>query len=441
MPAAVTRPEEPPPPSRLWLRLYPLSARVPLLARVPRRARRALGRRLVERRARRHTARLVDLRIVAITGSMGKTTTKDVVAEMLAAGGPTLKTRGTNNGVDGVPATLLAVRPEHRFAAIEVGIFDDPGEMAWMASLFEPHVAVLTGIGESHLAAYGSREAIAREKRALLARLGPGGTAVVNADDELARKTAEGLSCRVVLAGRADDADVRLVGERLVWPDGIDVELAVDGRRLHARLRLPGRHMAPVVAFAVAAARACGVPPERAVTAVSRVDPPPGRLNVRPGPNGSTLLMDDYKSQLGSARAALAVLAEAPAERRIAVVGELHEVWPGAYDALGDALADIVDLTVAIGTCGPPLRERLGGNGSLVELQRVEDAAVLLAETAAPGDVILLHGATRQHFRRIAMLLARDPVGCNVRRCVFHWFCHECLYLRSGPPGSCVEAR
>jgi UDP-N-acetylmuramoyl-tripeptide--D-alanyl-D-alanine ligase len=321
----LTGPEQPPPPSRLWLRLYPAAARVPGLALIPLSARRALRRLLLTRRVRRHTAGLEGVTVVAVTGSMGKTTTKDLIAEMLAGAGPTLKTRGTANGADAVPNTLLAIRPEHRFAAIELGIFDSPGEMTWMASLFQPRVAVLTGIGEDHVLAYGSKAAIAREKRALLERLGPAGIAVVNADDELARVTVEGLPCRVVLAGRAEDAEVRVVDDRLAWPDGLDVELAVDGRRLGARLRVPGRHYAPVVALAVAAARACGIDPERAMAAVAQVEPVPGRLNVEPGPNGSSLLMDDYKSRLPSARAALAVLAEAPAERRIAVVGEMQD--------------------------------------------------------------------------------------------------------------------
>lgn len=373
---------------------------------------------------------------------MGKTTAKDLIAEMLALAGPTLKTRGTANGVDAVPAALLAVRPEHRFAAIELGIFDEPGEMTWMASLFEPRVAVLTGIGEDHLLAYGSKAAIAREKRALLERLGPGGIAVVNADDELARAAAEGLPCRVVLAGRAEDAEVRVVDDRLAWPQGLDVELAVDGRRFRARLRVPGRHYAPVVALAVAAARACGIEPERAVAAVGQVEPAPGRLSVEAGPNGSTLLMDDYKSRLPSARAALAVLAEAPAERRIAVVGEMQdrELTPADYRGLADALAGTADLVVAVGRAGPLLRECLGADARLVTVQRVEDAAAFLAAVAAPGDVVLVHGSTRQHLRRVALLLARAPVGCTVRRCVFHWLCTECIYLRSRPPDSCVEA-
>ena len=439
-PPGVPRAEELPPPSRLWLRLHPLDARVPGLELVPRPARRALRRLALTRRVRRHTAALAGVRIAAVTGSMGKTTTKDLVAEMLALDGRTLKTRGTANGVDAVPATLLGVRPEHRFAAIELGIFDEPGEMRWMASLFEPHVAVLTGIGEDHLNAYGSKEAIAREKRGLLERLGPGGTAVVNADDDLARAAAEGLACRVVLAGRAADAEVRVLADRLVWPDGIEVELGVDATRLHARLRIPGRHYATVVALAVAAARACGVAPERAVDAAARVEPAPGRLTVQPGPNGSMLLMDDYKSRLPSARAALAVLAEAPAERRIAVVGELQEQVADGYAQLAEALERSADLTVAVGGSGPALRDHLGRDGGFVAVERVEDAAALLAHLVSPGDVVLVHGATRQHLQRIALLLARKQVGCNVRRCVFHWLCHECIYLRSRPPAACVEA-
>lgn len=434
-------PEEPPAPGPLALKLYPLAVRVPGLAYIPRPARRALRRAVLTRRVQRHTESLPDLRIVAVTGSTGKTTTKNLLGEMLAAAGPTLKTRGNRNDLDGVPATLLALRPHHRYAAVELGIYDEPGEMSWMASLFRPSVAILTGIGDDHVVDYGSREAIAQEKRALLERLPSDGTAIVNADDELARRTAEGLDCNVILAGVAEDADFRVLEARIAWPHGLDLVLVAGARRVELRVPLVGRHHALPVVLALAAAEAVGVPLEIAARAAASVEPAPGRMNVARGPRGSTFLLDDFKSRMPSAAVALATLAEVPAKRRIAVIGELQErdFTPAAYRELAQLLHDRADLIVAVGRGAPLLQSLLGDEKRVVSAPRIEDAAALIATEAAEGDVFLVHGASHQHLERIRLLLGREPVGCTVRRCILHWRCDECLYLGSGPPASCVE--
>lgn len=433
-------PEEPPAAGKLALRLYPLEARVPGLSRIPRPVRQAIRGVAVTRRVKRHTAALSDVRIVAVTGSVGKTTTKDLISEMLATQGLTLRTRGTNNGLDGVPGTLLALAPRHRYAAIELGIFSQPGEMAWMASLFRPSVAVLTGIYEDHLQFYGSRERIAREKRALLEQVPPDGTAVVNADDDLARRTAGGLSCNVVLAGNAEDADLRILETRLEWPHGIGLTVATRDRQAEINAPLVGKHFALSVALALAAAQAAGVPLEIAADAVARARPGPNRMNVVTGPRGSTLLLDEFKSRMPGIAAALATLAEAPATRRIAVVGELQDrdLTPAGYAELAELLGNSVDLVVPVGRSAPILQGLLNGM-PVAPSARVEDAAAFLAHEVRRGDVVLVHGPCRQHLERIRLLLERQAVGCSVRRCVFHWRCPECLYLDSGPPASCVE--
>lgn len=382
-----------------------------------------------------------DVRIVAVTGSMGKTSTKDLIAGMLAGEGPTLKTPGNANGLDGVPGTLRAIRPHHEFAVIEAGIFRLPGEMRWLASLFRPEVAVLTGIGEDHVLAYGSREAVASEKRALLERLEVGGVAVVNAGDRLARRTAEGLSRRVVLAGDAEDADVRLHEATSAWPTGLRVVLEIGGQRLAEVVPLHGRHFGALVALAVAAARELGVEPATALARAAGVEPEPGRMTAVAGPGGSTLLMDDYKSRMPTARAALEALAEVPAARRIAVFGELQDrgFTEKDYRELAELLCE-VDIVVAVGRAGPPLARLLADRVSAHAVSRVDEAAAILKRELRAGDVALVQGAARQHLRRIQLLLEGAEVGCMVRRCVFHWRCDQCIYVRAGPPASCTEA-
>jgi UDP-N-acetylmuramoyl-tripeptide--D-alanyl-D-alanine ligase len=392
--------------------LYPLHPNHPWLARVPVPIRRITRRGLTRVAVRAHLLRCRNVVIVAVTGSAGKTTTKDLLGEMLAAAGPTVRTRHNENGLWGVPATLLAVRPSDRFAVIEVGIKRGPGEMRWMAGLFRPRVAVLTGIGTFHSEVLGSDEAIAHEKRALLERLGRRGTAVVNADDPLARAAAERLPCRVLLAGWAADADVRLLAVRTAWPHGLDLELVVGGRRMRARVGVHGRHLAPLVAMAVAAADAVGVPVLEALDAAGAFTPRVGRLSPTPGPRGSMLIVDDWKSRVPSAVAAVQALGDTHARRRVAVLGEVQvdEQTTDTYRPIAQALVATADRVIAVGRAGPPLERLLAQTDLAARLLQVADAeaaAVALSAELGPGDVALLHGAGHHDLELISLRL--DP--------------------------------
>ena len=387
--------------------LYPLHPKVPALAHVPRPVRRRVRRSLTAVAVRAHVRRCGATTFAGVTGSRGKTTTKDLLAHMLASAGPTAMTHCNDNGIYGVPASLLSVRPSDRFAAIELGILGGPGEMRWMAGLFRPHVAVLTGIGDDHRPRFGSREAIAREKRALLARLGPAGTAVVSADDPLARRAAAGLACRVVRAGWAADADVRLVGARLDWPHGLVCRLEVGGRLLEGDGGAP--RDASGSAGGAGNRRGDGVRRSRrgALAAAAQFSPRPGRLCPVRGRDGVTFVLDDFTSRMPGAVAAVTALRHIPAARRIAVIGEVQECPPVAwrYRRLADALGEGVELVVAVGASGDPLRELLGGTAlerRLVCASGAEEAAAVVAGAARSGDVVLLHGPADQDLGRIA---------------------------------------
>jgi len=425
--------------------LYTIGARFPVVARLPRPLQFLIRRSLVEIPARLNRARCSRTTVVGVTGSMGKTTTTHLLTTILAATGSTVTNRRDDNGLGGVPATIRAIRLSDRFAVVEAGIFDQPGEMRWMAGLMRPEVAILTGIGEDHSSAYGSRERVALEKRALLERLGRDGTAVVNSDDELARRMARGISCRVVLAGSSPDADVRVVSAKLAWPDGLDLQLAIREQLLQARVPLHATHLAPLAALAVAAAEACGIPAPRAVEAITTFEPPHGRMNLVDGPNGSRFLMDDYKSRIANAVLAVRALGEAPAQRRIAVLGEAQECIHTAatYAPVAAALPACADILISVGRSGPPFTELLRGTplaGCHTSVDTV-DAAVSALADLREGDLVLVHGATRQHLKRIKLILDGIDVGCRVRRCTFPQPCPDCRFLSSEPPARNIEAR
>jgi UDP-N-acetylmuramyl pentapeptide synthase len=226
----------------------------------------------------------------------------------------------------------------------------------------------------------------------------------------------------------------------------MEVELMAAGTAVRGRVDLHARHLAGVVALALAAAQACGVPPEQAMEGVERwFRAPTGRMAPEGGPHGSVFLRDEFKSRPAAAAQAVAALGEVPAKRRLAVLGEIQEFEqsPASYRATAEALRGSADLVVAVGRGGPFLRAQLAGTelaDRLICVERVEEAAEALEGELSEGDVVLLHGATRQHLERVKMLLDGEEVGCLVRRCVFRWACTGCPHLRPGPPAHVVEA-
>jgi UDP-N-acetylmuramoyl-tripeptide--D-alanyl-D-alanine ligase len=407
--------------------------------------RRATRRTLTAAAVRAHLAQCRGVSPVAITGSRGKTTTKDLLAAMLATEGQTLKTRKNDNGLYGVPATLLAIRPDDRFAVVEVGLFDTPGEMGWMASLFRPKVAILTGIGDEHSIAYGSRAAVAAEKRVLLERVGEQGTVVVNADDGRALRTADGLRAKVVTAGLADGADIRVVSVELRWPEGMRISLDIEGKTVESTVGLFGSHLAPAVALAVAAAAACGLDPARALQGMRRFKPPDGRLRPMPAPRGATWLLDDSKSRVATQAAAIRALGEVNGGRRIAVIGEVQDCeleagWRGAAALLPGR----AELVIAVGRGAGALAAALVATPlerSVHPFAAFQEATTALQAELRSGDVVLLHGANQQHLRRIKVLLEQGSVGCRVKRCALHWLCEDCPHLHAEPPNGVVLDR
>ncbi|MBV8614216.1 MAG: UDP-N-acetylmuramoyl-tripeptide--D-alanyl-D-alanine ligase [Acetobacteraceae bacterium] len=350
-------------------------------------------------------------RVAAITGSVGKTTTKEMLRAALAVQGRTHAAVASYNNHWGVPVTLARL-PEHaRFCVAEIGM-NQPGEIAPLARLARPHVAVITAIASAHVGNLGSVEAIAREKASILRGLEPGGVAVLPADSPyLPLLRAETGGARVVTFGAAAEADARLI-EAHADADGTDLAIRACGQVLELRLPAPGRHMAMNALAALAAAEALGADVQQAWRALAGFAPVAGR-GVRRTisiPGGNAVLIDEsYNANTASMRAALAVLALQPGARRIAVLGdmlELGEHGPAEHAALAPdaAAADIVF------TCGPLMR---GLHDALPPARRgahARDSAALagiVADALRPGDVVLVKGSLGSRMRLVVSTL--DP--------------------------------
>ncbi|HUK64513.1 MAG TPA: UDP-N-acetylmuramoyl-tripeptide--D-alanyl-D-alanine ligase [Dongiaceae bacterium] len=278
----------------------------------------------LQRIARRHRESWHGL-LIGVTGSAGKTTTKDLVTAVLATAGPVLGTEGNLNNHWGVPLTLLRIRPEHRAAVIEMAM-NAAGEIAALAAIAEPNAAVITNAGSAHLGGrgLGTLESIAAEKAALGFALPPGAPLLACADSPRLITALHGVKARLVRYGFARTADLH--------PERVE-DLGENGTRLHVSgfppvtLAIPGRHQALNALAALAAAREWHVDPGAAAGAIAAYRPGRGRMQVRHA-RGATLLVDHYNANPDSVRAALETLAGLPARRRIAVLGDMLELGP-----------------------------------------------------------------------------------------------------------------
>lgn len=277
--------------------------------------------------------------LIGVTGSSGKTTTKDLVAAVCATAAATLRTEGNLNNHWGVPLTLMRLAPEHKVAVVEIAM-NAPGEIEALARLAVPGAAIVTNAGRAHLEKFGSIGAIAREKMALARALESHGVAFVGADSPALRAALDGVRARVVTYGLSQDAEVR--------PDAVE-DLGPEGSRVTVagfppfHLRLIGRHMAGNAMAAIAIAREYRLDPEAAARALEAHRPARGRMELR-RVRGATLLVDCYNANPDATRAALETLAAWPAaSRRIAILGdmlELGETAAALHRETGGAVRD-----------------------------------------------------------------------------------------------------
>ena len=342
----------------------------------------------LQRLARRYRESWTGL-LVGVTGSAGKTATKDLVAAVLATAAPVLRTEGNLNNHWGVPLTLLRLRPEHQAAVVEMAM-SGAGEIAALAAIARPGAAVITNAGVAHLggAGLGTVEAIASEKAALGFALAPGTPLIACAESPRLIAALAGVKARLVTYAIEGAADVR--------PERVE-DLGPAGTRLHVTgfppvtLAIPGRHQALNAMAAIAAAREWRIDPAAAAAAIGAYRAAKGRMQVKTA-RAATLLIDCYNANPDSARAALETLAGMPATRRIAVLGDMLELGPEAarfHRETGAAIRGAEMWTV-----GAHAEDWATGAAEAgATARRFDDKASLaaaLASALGPGVVVLL---------------------------------------------------
>ena len=266
----------------------------------------------------------ISVRVASVTGSSGKSSTKEMLAAVLGTLGPTHRTPGNLNNHLGVPLTLLGIGEQDRWAVVEIAM-NAPGEIGPLAELAGPEAGLVTNIGWAHIEGMGSKDATAKEKGALYRALPPTGLAVSNADDPFEKKTLEGCRARVVRVGSRENVDYR-VGS--IESDGSSTRFSLESSRgrTEVKLPVPGPHMAMNAAMAMATGIELGVEPKAAAEALQKVQLPGGRVRLEKHAQG-WLLDDSYNANPDSLAAAIATLESLPGKgRAVALLGAMAEL-------------------------------------------------------------------------------------------------------------------
>jgi UDP-N-acetylmuramoyl-tripeptide--D-alanyl-D-alanine ligase len=344
--------------------------------------------------------------VVGLTGSQGKTSTKDLLAAVLSSVEPTIATMGSLNNELGVPLTMLRADASTRFLALEMGA-RDVGHIAALAGLVPPDIAVVLNVGQAHLGSFGSVEAIATGKGELVRGLRPGGTAVLNADDHRVAAMRSLTDGPVLTFGRSERADVRLVDLELDRLGRPSFTLRMADTSARVALELVGAHQALNSAAAAAAALAAGVPLDVAATALSAAVLSKWRLELRVLADGTTLLNDTFNANPDSTRAALDTLAAIEGRRRIAVLGEMLELGAAseaAHRAIGRYARSRADVVVTVGEAARPIADGAGAHA--VTAADNDDAVDWLRGHLTAGDVVLVKGSRDARLDEVAAALS-----------------------------------
>jgi len=368
--------------------------------------------------------------VVGITGSVGKTTTKDFTAAVLGRAGPVLHSRGNMNTEIGLPLTMFGLRPEHAFAVFEMGM-RGPGQISALCDIARPQVGVITNIGTTHLELLGSVEAIARAKQELLLALPPAGRAVLWADDPWLWRFGREGGTEVVWFGLAEGrcaavGGVCARGRIMVSGDGTEFVLAYRGRTETVRLRVPGRHNVLNALAAAAVGIALGLELPQIRAGLEQAEISAMRSEVLRA--GSWLIINDcYNASPASMRAALELLGAAGRGRRkVAVLGDMLElgpVSPAAHEEVGRMAARAgVDLLVAVGPRALDIaraaREEGMNPGEVVHFPDAGTAAGEVPTLLRPDDAVLVKASRGTHLevvvarlQAVAGTAAGEPEG------------------------------
>jgi UDP-N-acetylmuramoyl-tripeptide--D-alanyl-D-alanine ligase len=355
--------------------------------------------------------RKLDLRVIGITGSVGKSTTKEMIAEVLSTRYRTLKNPGNLNNEIGLPLTMLRLSPGYQRAVMEMGFYV-PGEIAFLCDIALPQVGVVTNIGTVHAERAGSQEAIARGKAELVQALPPApeGVAILNFDDPFVRQMEEKTKARVFFYGLSHEAHLWADQVEGLGLDGIRFRMHYQGETLHVRIPLIGRHSVHTALRASAVGLVEGMNWQEILEGLSQGHNQLRLAAVRTA-NGALLLDDTYNASPESMLAALNLLDELDG-RKVAVLGDMLELGPyerGGHEMVGLRAAQVVQVLITLGSRAHMIAEaarRVGmKKNAIVEFEDIAPLMEWLATNLTGNDVVLIKGSHGLRMDRITAAL------------------------------------
>jgi UDP-N-acetylmuramoyl-tripeptide--D-alanyl-D-alanine ligase len=347
--------------------------------------------------------------LVALTGSNGKTTTKEMIAACLETTFPILKTKGNLNNLIGLPLTLLTLTEKERVVVLEMGM-NVPGEIRRLTEIAEPDVGLITNIQEVHLEGMESLERLKEEKGELFRKMRRDGTILVNQDDPRVVDLASDYPGQKITFGIEHPAEVMAKEIRLGGAEGTFFTLILEGEAMEIHLRLLGRHFISNALSAIAAACLFGVEVKQVKEALENFQSIPMRMEIVPLKGGKTLINDAYNANPHSMGLALETLVEAKGEgRAIAVLGDMLELGnftKEAHEQLGEKVSELsIDFLLALGEEAPIVVESAIRHGFPLERVRVveshSEAISILKQMIQNGDWILVKGSRRMAMEKI----------------------------------------
>ncbi len=347
--------------------------------------------------------------VVAVTGSVGKTTTKEMLRCVLSAAGRTHAAIASYNNHWGVPLTLARTPPDAEYCVVEIGM-NHAGEIAPLARLAGPDVAVITNVEPAHIGNLGSLEAIAAEKASIAEGVLRGGALVLPGDSPVLPRLRQAAGDLRVLT--FSGADILALDQDA---QGCAVQARIGGRTLSFRLAAPGRHMAMNALAALTAAAALGADLERCAAALADFAPVGGRGARRPILGGSAVLLDEsYNASAASVRAALAVLHLIPAQRRLVVLGDMLELGEHSAEqhlGLAEDVRRAADLLFTCGRWMELLYHAVPAECRGTHAADSQALADIVAGAVRPGDAVLVKGSLGSRMHRVVAALLAAPHG------------------------------
>jgi len=373
--------------------------------------------------------------IIGITGSVGKTTTKEAIAQVLSEKFRVVKTQANIDPVFNIPRTILKLRPGDEKLVLEMGV-EYPGEMDSYLSLVRPHIGVVTKIAWTHTEFFGDIKGVAEEKGKLLEALPASGWQVLNWDDEEVRKLTKKSQAQVFFYG-TDESNCHLIAQDIsTSKNGVSFLLkqAIKGGAVRINFPILGRHNVYCALAAASVGLLCGIKLEGIKRELEKLEPQPSRLNIVFGSSGSTIIDDSYNASPVGAVAAIETLKEYPGRRKIAVLGEMKEL--GSHSEMGHRqvgktlVVAKIDYLVSFGELTKFVVDEAIKQGMkkdhIFQVKTMKEVIKVLKKIIRPGDVILLKGSRFSHMERVILGIEGKEINCDLVTCREYKPCSLC---------------